>query len=366
MLLGLAVLAGCAEKQPAWQRPVLPVAPHSIERTNDRAVATAVTPVNSLPLDGMVGQVNGHAIYANTVLKDLEPTFERLSQSERPRVFRELAREAIIRRLNTIVTERLFIAEAERDLNAQEMAYLRHLVYERRKELLRKLGGGSVMVAEEEAKRRYDKTLDEMLEDYRSELLVSRLMALKIDPKIHIRRKDVEKYYHENAAEFNAPPKRTLRLILAHSGMADEIERELKAGKPFIEIASNPRYNARQPEKGGIYVEDEAGEVFFNDDAINKAVLALREGEHTGRVTIGGQPAWVYVDKLTEPVNKSLREAQLEIEQILFRQQKQRLTLQYREELLARGSYTSIEEMTDRVLAIVIARYTRNEAVAGQ
>lgn len=353
---------GCADKQPTWQPPVLPVQPHAMEQ----APQPTVTRLDRLPLDGMVGQVNGHAIYVNTVLADMHPTLERLSQSERPRVFRELAREAILRRLNTIVTERLFIAEAERDLNAQELLYLRHLVEERRKELLRKLGGGSVMVAEEEAKRRHDKTLDQLLEDYRSELLVSRLMAMKIDPKIHVRRKDIEKYYHENPQEYNAPPRRTLRLILAQDGMADEIDRLLASGKSFIEIASDARYNARQPDRGGMFIEDESSEVFFGDDAINKQILSLKAGEHTQRVTIGNQPAWVYIDDLKPGVSKTLREAQLEIEQKLFRDQKQRLTLQYREQLLERGSYTSIEEMTDRVLAIVVARYLQTDAVAGQ
>jgi len=355
---------GCADKaSKTWQAPVVT---HVPAEQAQAARPTTVRVDDRLPLDGMVGQVNGHAIYAKTVLEELHPTLQRMAANERPRVFEETARQIIAGRLTMVVTDRLLLGEAERDLNEHEHRMLRHMVQKRREELLRQLGGSSQMLAEQEAMRRHGKTLDELLEDYRATMLVRRLMMLKVDPKIHVRRRDVEKYYHDNPQKYNAPPVRSLRLILARENMADEIDRLLAEGKPFVEVASNERLNSRQPQTGGMFIEDDPGDVFFGDEQVDQAILALNAGEHTGRVTINNRPAWVYVDKLEQGVSRTPREAQLEIEQILREQQRQMLTLQYRDEIFERGSYTSIEEMTERVLAIAKARYLMPKTVAGQ
>jgi hypothetical protein len=314
----------------------------------------------------MVGQVNGLAIYAKDVFEELHPTLERLATTERRRVFEETALNLIVGRLTMIVTDKLLLGEAEHDLNENEQQALRALVQKRREELLRQLGGGSRMLAEQEALRRHGKTLDELIEEFRAQMLIRRLMAIKLDPKIHVRRKDVEKYYNDNPQRYNAPPSRSLRLILANENMADEIDTLLAQGTPFIEVASNERLNARQPAAGGMYIENDPGTVFFGDPAVDAAILALEEGRHTPRITLGNKPAWVYLDKLHKGASKTLREAQLEIEQILREEQRRILTLQYRDDIFARGSYTSIDEMADRVLAIAVARYLVPETVAGQ
>ena len=121
-----------------------------------------------LVLDAMVGQVNGHPIYTNTVFDPIEQQMVRLGQ-DLPRLeFRQQVEALVISQLRRIVTERLLLGEAERDLSEQEQQALRNVLKELREQTIRQFGQGVSGLADQRLRREANQTLDEKMEETRT------------------------------------------------------------------------------------------------------------------------------------------------------------------------------------------------------
>lgn len=312
-------------------------------------------------VDGMIGQVNGRAIYTNDVLD------EQMSQTltawgkELPRAeFRKRAAERIALRLNGMVTDALIFGEAQRDLSDQERQGLTTAVARYREQLLREHGQGSPALAEAKLIEETGLNLDQTIERWRQAMVVQRYMRQKLRPKVNVTRRDVKRYYNDHYNEFNPPASRTVRVIQTHSGEdAQTIRDMLDGGTPFAEAAADTR-NLFRPSAGGL-MGAMAGDQLFADPAVNKATLELEAGQHAGPITVGDRAWFVCVDKIEQGRGKSLMDVQTRIHAILFEQQLREHSERYRQELFKKGSYNSIEAMTMSLLEIATDRYARSE-----
>ena len=305
----------------------------------------------------MVGQVNGKPIYANTVFEPIVEQLAALGRSLPPREFQARAHQLIQGRLSQIIADALLLGEAENGLTAQEHAGLRNILKQQREELIRFWGKGSVAVAEENLVRQTSRSLDDTLTETRQRMLVQRYLQQKLLPKIHVRRKDVERYYTEHINEYQPPVSRTLRLIYVKSNQdADQIDRLLSEGTPFGQAASSP-LNQYRPDAGGLMSEQAVGDQVFSQAPLNEAMRMLQPGEHSQRIETEGRYWWVAVESIERPEGRSQTEAQLEIEDLLRRQQFQQLTQRYRQDLFKTGSYNSIETMGQALLEIAMSRF---------
>ena len=324
-------------------------------RVNGNASADANA--NTHRVAGMVGQVNGEAIYASEVFKPLREQLQSLGARLSVAEFRGRAQQLIRGRLDQLVTDSLILGEAQRDLSERQRQGLKAMMAQRREELIRKHGRGSVAVADSTLKRETGKGLEETLEDKRQQMLVQRYVRQKLLPRINVTRRDIERYYRDNEGRFNPPATRSFRLIrVADEAAADRVAQRLEAGETFKAIAQSG-LNEFQTSQGGL-MEDMQGEEVFGYDALNDAMLELDEGEHAGPIAIGGQYWFVKVVKLDQPEGKPLKEVQRQIESALRAQQFRRLQEEYRRTLYERGSYNPIDQMTAALVQIAVSRYT--------
>ena len=322
---------------------------------------TADTSARPYSVDGMIGQVNGRAIYTNAVLDEqLRETLARWGR-ELPRdTFRQRAAERIAVRLTGMVTDALVYGEAQRDLSDNERQGLVATESNYREQLLREHGQGSPALAEANLIENTGLNLDQTIEQWRQAAVVSRYMRQKLTPKVNVTRKDIKRYYKENYNKFNAPEQRTIRVIQTLSPEdAEYVKTSLEEGTPFAEAAENSR-NQFRPDQGGL-MGAMAGDQLFSDAAVNEATLALKAGECVGPIEVNGKNWFVCVEDIQQPKGESLMEAQTRIQSILYEQQLREHSERYRKHLFEVGSYNSIEKMTLTLLEIATDRYATKE-----
>ncbi len=320
-------------------------------------VSTTNATARPYSVDGMIGQVNGRAIYTNAVLDEqLRETLARWGR-ELPRdTFRQRAAERIAVRLNGMVTDALVYGEAQRDLSDAERQGLVGAESNYREQLLREHGQGSPALAEANLIEQTGLNLDQTIEQWRQAAVVSRYMRQKLTPKVNVTRKDIKRYYQENYDKYNAPEQRTIRVIQTLSPEdAEYVKSMLDAGTAFEEAAEDTR-NQFRPEQGGL-MGVMAGDMLFANPAVNEATLGLNAGECVGPIDVDGKNWFVCVEDIQQPKGQSLMDAQTQIQSILYEQQLREHSERYREHLFEVGSYNSIEKMTLTLLEIATDRY---------
>ena len=324
----------------------------------------ASTALNNSPAEvatyhvaGMVGQVNGRAIYARSIFKDVHERLTDLGQRLPASQFRQQASAMLQGRLKQIVMDALILGEAKNQLTEQNQQGLLAFLKEERKKLIRELGRGSEELANERSRTTSGLTLDQRINERRNQMVVQNYLKAKLWPKINVSRKDIERYYHDHFEEFNPPEGRTIHLLRTNDdNVANQIDKELEKGRSFLDIAGDNVLNPRDWEKKGLFGSGIKGKPFGND-ALNDVTLKLNSGEHSDRMKVGSMHTWVYVAQVSQGETRSLREVQLEIERTLKQQQYNRYTEDYQMRLLNEGSYNDMSEMHTRLLNICMSVY---------
>ncbi|MFA9479287.1 peptidyl-prolyl cis-trans isomerase [Phycisphaerales bacterium AB-hyl4] len=334
---------------PVEDMPPSAVAEEAAERA---AAAVADDPGDRTrhTMDGMIGQVNGRPIYARRVLEPVRDQLTAMSRQLSRNEFRQDAARLIAGQLDQIVTDALVLGAAERDLTEQERMGLRHMVRQRREQLLRQHGQGSLAVAERQLQDTTGMGLDDTLEAYRQEVIVQRYLHRRLFPQINVTRRDIRRYYQDRYEQFNPQGERMIELI--RTGEADESQRiadALAEGVLFADASDEVRQLAAP------------GEAPLAHDALNEALAELAQGEHAGPIEAGDAYWFIRVAEVDQQGARSLRDAQLEIENLLRGQQFRTLSEQYRRDLFAEGSYNPIDEMTASLLEIAMSRYAPSE-----
>jgi parvulin-like peptidyl-prolyl isomerase len=317
-----------------------------------------------LAVGGMVGEVNGQAIYAGTVFKPISDQLAALGRKLSPREFRQRAGELIGRRVRQLVVDRLILGEAMRDLSEDQRRGLRRMTQQKRQELLRKYGRGSLAVAKRNIRAETGQTLDQAVEDFRRQAVVQRYLRQKLHPRVDVSRRDVENYYRQNTEEYNPAVQRKIRLMrVSEQEQAEALAGELENGTDFIALAERSVNNFRSSD-GGLLGTQSGNDVL--EKPLNDALLRLEAGDYAGPIEHQGDFWFVYVEELQNPEGQSLREVQLEIRQQLRNERFRKLSRDYRQRLLEEGSYVSVEQMTENLLDIAMARYSRPGGDAGE
>ena len=166
-----------------------------------------------LPVAGLVGQIAGQPIYAHHVLAPLEAELASLGRRQPRATFRTRARALILQRIQGLVQDRLVLDEAERSLTAAERGGLDRFVELQRRDLVRRFGRGSEVLADRTLRTQTGNTLEQTLRDDRERLIVITYRRRSIEPLVNVTRRDVERYYRDHEETFNPPDRRTVRVI---------------------------------------------------------------------------------------------------------------------------------------------------------
>jgi len=336
----------------------------------DAAVGAADTTVGAqgqdvFPVDGMVGQINGQPIYADSVFAGDDPIGPSLAALGRRRsrpAFRVDAAEMIEARLRAMALDMILLAEAERDLNDNERLALRRAVEIRREELIRQYGQGSIAVAHQQIKERTGRSFDDALEDYRRAVIIRRYISQLIEPKVNVTRRDIERDYREHLEEYRPPAKRTMRLIRVPTAeAASGITRRLDAGEPFEQIARD-KANVYMASSGGVISGTGDRPLTPLLDPLNDRIKDMAAGDWAGPIEIAGTERldgqwFVMVESIDAPPQLSLLDVQLHIENKLKASQRQAHTALLYERLRQGISTPQIKMMTQALVEIAVSRY---------
>lgn len=350
---------------PAAPAPAPKPAPDAAENAEPAPVPgpAVLTPGDLSPyvVDAMVGQVNGQPIYARSVLEPIEAQLTAMGRQLPSDVFRNDARKLIAAKLEQIVFDNLLLGEAERDLEVKEQAGLKQLILNRREELIRKHGQGSPTVADQTLREKTGKGLEQTLIEHRQTVLIQRFLGKKLMPKIQVSRKDVERYYRDHPDEFNRPSTREIRIIRTTKAEdAVSIDESLASGTPFEQVAGSTLNTYNAADKG-LMAGTQRGDAVFALKPVNEAMLALKAGEQSRRITVstdkGQQFWWLRVETFEPARSVTLSDAQFAIDRKLRQQRYQKLTEQYRARVFKEGTYNSIEEMTRLLTDVAASRF---------
>ena len=348
--------------QPVGGADLPPNAAASAENPADPAESTAPPPTTAasatsfLPIDAMVGQVNGQAIYASTVFEAIEDVLLDLG-GRRPRLlFRREAEQLVTSRLKGIVLDALILGEAMRDLEDPERLALRQIMQKNREQLLRRFGQGSPALADATLLNEKGTTLDQTLKDIRRVIVVRRYIDQKVLATVNVSRGDIRRYYRDHADQYKPGSTRTLRRIqVLGEEEAQQVLRTLEQGTGFAEVASGPPNQYRRLE-GGL-MSPVPGEAPLREEELNRALGTLQEGDYFGPIAIEGTYWFVYLEKLDRPEGTRLIDAQIEIGEKLTNERERQQQEQFRQRLRREGSFTDEQKMAEVLLGIAMNRY---------
>ncbi|MEO0587132.1 MAG: peptidylprolyl isomerase [Planctomycetota bacterium] len=342
-------------------------------RASDRAVAEEPAALPSMSaqsppprvgtprrVDGMVGQVNGQAIYADAIFEPIEPTLRTLGRRLPQAEFRTRATQIIGNRLGELITNSVVYGAAERDLTENEQAGLRLMVDRHRDELIRKYGQGSVTLANDTLVEEEDATLAETVEAFRQEVVIRRYISREVAPLVNVSRRDVRRYYEANIDEF-VPPQ-TYAVSFIRNG-SEDVVRGLWAlidtrSLTFDEAAGDKDANDFRPDQAGLFAEglrlEDIGEGVLRDTA-----ATLGDGEVSEPFEFNGLWWVMRLDHEERPEAQTLTEAQVEIDRLLRSRSGQVEQAKFIGGLQRNASHTPTAQMTGDLVEIAIARYSR-------
>ncbi|MEM1212113.1 MAG: peptidylprolyl isomerase [Planctomycetota bacterium] len=343
-----------AEQAAPADTPTVPAAADANLDPSD--ATTPATTTDPVPLDALVGQINGRPVYAHEILDPIDDRLAALARQFPNDAFRQPAAEAIAERLRSIIMQRLIVGAATQDLNTAQLTRIRELVEVRRQELVRQHGMGSAALAEANLVRDTGIGLRQTLVNYREQQLINIYSSRTVRPKINVTRRDIERYYADNYDRYNRPEHRDIRLIvLTREADRDEVASRLDGGEPFEQVAAHPSSlfaaTAGQAFDAPITPKD------LGSKATADAAFSLELNQHAGPFEDRGLHYFVQVSDIQPAQQRPLKDAQLEIERGLRQAQIRAATTAYRRDLYRNGIFTDPFEMAEQLLEIAMKRH---------
>lgn len=328
-----------------------------------RSTARHIGPGESVIIDAMVGQVNGHPIFADTFF---EPIADRLialrDQVPDPGAYPAKAAPIVAAQLQLVVVNALFLAEAESDLTVEEQRGIQAWVDDRASRVISGFEG-----SEERARRAiYEaegKSFEEHMQGVRDLALIERLVQERIARRVIVSWLDIEREYNRRIDEFRPDPRITIariRVATSDTSLVDDISRRLGRGESLAAIAEavgqagDAAWAVFQPPAGDLAKVDMANETIKDQLAGLHA-----EGDVAGPFEVGRSTWWLGIASIVQEPVRDLYDPELQIEleshirQVRGSEEQRR----YIASLLDKGIYDELDGMAQRLLLIAIDRY---------
>jgi len=315
-------------------------------------------------VEAVIGQVSGRPIFADALLAPRADQLVQEAQKARPGEFPNIAARIVSGRLNELVLEELFLAEAEASLTTQQqqglLAFLRQF---REKTVAESLG--IVSERQRELQQERGMTVDQYVDLRRNEVLIQKLLYEKVEPRVIVSWKDVEREYERRKSEFNPPANVTLMILrLSNASQKEQIDQLktcLEAGQSFdatmTAMKLEPRTFGPVPMNS-----DDVSDIDINE-AYKAPLKGLREGQTTAGFEIKeasrDETVWIHVQKIDQPPGRSLYDVQRQLIAELYKKRRDEQRERYIKSLFDRGIYSQLDEMNRRALMVALMRYGR-------
>lgn len=337
----------------------------------DPVLSTSATPVGQPQfVDAKIGDVNGKPVFASAFFDrgtaTSPPLGPRLAAEANLRNRREwiaFAREQITQTLQGFVVDELLEAEARSKLTEEQRQGLRYFVDTIQKDLV-SANRGSRSRAEESLGGR---TVTDFKREREQELLIRRELAT-LDQKTIVSPRDIENAWERQQDLYNPPSEARFRLISVDEASPESVKKVadmLAAGTPFAQVAEDPVNGQLVVPRKGEQTREFRGSfseaTFFSIEPLQNAARSLTKGAWTGPIRVASASGnadiyWISLEQLIIE-ERSLADTQLIIYNDLQQRRFRRERELYINRLAERASFTSIDEMTIRLMSIAEARY---------
>jgi hypothetical protein len=349
----------------ADQNPALPTqAPAApFDDPSGRTALWLTQPGESVIVDSLVGQVNGRPIFADEFLEPIEDRLlQAAEQTTGPQ--RDAAFKMIVNAwLRDVVIDALILSEAQASLSIDQQRGLFAFLRDLQEEKIRR-SGGSRAQAERALESQGEPRLDEYLQDQKNLLIVDQLRRRRIEPRVIVSWRDIEREYQRRWEEFNPPATVTLARIRLHTEsqaeLVSQVTARLAGGEPFAEVAEELGF----PD-GGVWTTFKTGEGGITDidatEDIKAALADLSAGETSPPFALGSATLWLHVVSVERPRMRDIYDPNVQrvLASEVRRRRSKEVWNQYIDTLLERGIYDELNEMAEELHRIALLRYGR-------
>ncbi len=313
-------------------------------------------------IDVKVGDINGKPVYANSFLDDMADQLRAETQRMNRREWITFAGEKISEKLNLQIRDELLRAEAVNNFSPEQrqgfFAFMQNV--QRR---IESQSQGSRAAADERLEATEGMSLDQYMKKREQEELIRFQLGEKIDKRVAVPWRDIKQEYDRFYDTFNPAPKARFRLVQIPKDNPTALaafDSARAAGTPLEQIAKDKSINRYKPDTGGLEERDIKGErakvSFFGNESLNSAARTISAGELAGPFEVGDNQAYLYLEEIVTR-NRSLYDAQMDIEAVLRRRRSAQATQEYIDRLRERGNVTDISAMQRELMQVADGRF---------
>jgi len=331
-------------------------------RTGPEETAAILPAGRPWPVDGLVGQINGKAIYADEFLKGMSDRLAQAGKNQDRAVGRRTIVSLVSERFEEEVNNRLIISEAESSIppEAREglFQWLRTLQEEEIAER-----GGTRSAATASLQDQFGMTVEQFLERRKNMALAGDLIRRRIAPRAIVSWRDIERAYERAIDEYAPGAKIVIGRILLRTGedaaKIEDAKAQFAAGVDFRTVAASLNIL-----NDGVWLEKTLGPEGMDGltDVREEMRVALKElpvGAPSEALVLGPATVWVAVLSREQPPARSLYDSdvQLRLRAELERQRMMYEQNRYFAALRSRWISDDIDEMRVRLIDIALRRY---------
>ncbi|MFG0253163.1 MAG: hypothetical protein ACF8NJ_09850 [Phycisphaerales bacterium JB038] len=377
--------SGPSSREIAWDD--LPEAPPDAEATPRVFVlagdpeleeGTPAEPAGApLAVGALIGQINGRPIYVEEVLDPVAARLRAAARSVREGTevrshFDEEAAAAITRRLRDIVSNEIYLSEAETAIpDEQRLQALDYYKQVLRNETVSEQGQGSVEAAERWARQEHNLTLDEYVDSELRRVLIGLQVREQVYSRVIVSWHEIERSYREQHERFHPQPFARFRVFIIPASRTENrqaIESALAEGATLQDLYELGEIRAvRFREQAGLFEvrlesEDLSALTLFEqavDAPLNEAARLLEVGEVSPAIEFnqGLLVGWVQLEALEAPPAVSLYEAQQQLRAEILEAKRMREFGRFEETFLTRQDINNMRTMAEMTLNIARRQY---------
>jgi hypothetical protein len=334
-----------------------------VDAQSPEIVARRVEAGEVWPVEGLVGQVNGRPVFADSFFNPIEDQLIAIAAMPDRVEARRVLVTVVARQFQEVVESELVLAEAESRLSPEQQEGLFAWIRSLQEETIAERGG-SRAEAERSLESEDSMSLEDFLQIERDKALVRRLLSQRIEPRTIVSWRDVVQEYERRKAEFNPPPSIRIGRIRLETATEEEsiakVRTMIGEGKGFGDIA-----RALNLAEGGFWNRYELPANGIKglelSDAIKQRLEGLKVDQVSEPIEARGFISWLAIMEVESQEQRSLydREVQLTLEGELRGRRRLIERERYIETLRSRWVTDDIQEMESRLIDIALQRYWR-------
>lgn len=321
-------------------------------------------------------QVNSTFITVDDVLQRKRVELKDLPNSIPQTVFRQQALGLVREGIRELVQQALIYGTASERLAEEQTTQIDTEVAQARQEMLNRVGGSIAKLQDELA--RENLTLDKALQEHRKKLIIEMYLRDKFQPSIYISRKMMWDYYQAHTAEFTAPKRVQMQMIvvdprtLVASDLGkptqaeldkarplakrriDDAAAELKKGTAFDEVARKYSTDSRASE-GGLWPMMQQGS--HRRAKAEAVAFAMPQGQTSGVIEDNDCFVIVKAAKVEPGGKTSFEDAQVKIEDKLRREQYKKLQDEFYQKLQKSAIIDESKDFVERCVDRAVLKY---------